>query len=133
MELSQGVTITEPATLDSIREEATRCHARVLYVDTRGMCSREAVVRALGDGIPMDPPITSGRIWDAVEDSLWGGLFGLEEDKIVILLTGSASFAHDEPNEFATMLDVLRCVARELADASCTHDHPKMVCVYVSR
>lgn len=47
---------------------------KLLQIDMKSVFDRKALFRCLSASLPMDPPIQSDRSWDALSDSIWGGV-----------------------------------------------------------
>lgn len=79
----------------------------------------------------MDPPLLGSGSWDALSDSLWGGLYTAPAQKIVILWPDTGNMASFAPAEFATALAVLTDVAALLSDPDVTRGITKELAVVV--
>jgi len=72
--------------------------------------------------MPLDPPLVSNRSWDALSDSLWSGLHGIQSPKILIVWPDFI----DTP-ELHTALNVLADIVGTLSDPDPTQGNPKTV------
>src|SRR6266849_4353557 len=50
---------------------------------------------------PLDPPLGGALNWDALNDSLWGGLDSLKDDRIVIVWPDASHMRAYAPEEYA--------------------------------
>jgi hypothetical protein len=82
--------------------------------------SRSEFFAAIRSILPLDPPMQSDRSWDALSDSLWGGLDALPETRIVLLWPDSATLKSAAPSDFRLAVDVLADVSKTLADVAST-------------
>ncbi|NEE34204.1 barstar family protein, partial [Streptomyces sp. SID7982] len=74
---------------------------------------------------------TFRRVWDALADSVWGGLHELKSSRVVIVWPDARPVAGAE-GDFRTALSILRDVAASLAEARGTSGRPTQVSVYVA-
>lgn len=85
------------------------------------------------DGIratfPLDPPLHGHHGWDALADSLWSGLDGLQEQDIVIVWRDSRYMQMQAVEDFAIALDILHDLPGTLADVALTAGQPKQLLV----
>lgn len=100
------------------------------YVLPRGLNSRQAFFDAVRATLPLDPPIVGDRSWDALSDSLWGGLDALASERLLIVWP-NADAMNQSPADLRTALRVLSDVAEMLADVNATNGRPKTLTVYV--
>jgi hypothetical protein len=84
------------------------------------IASRAEFFGAMRALLPLDPPMQSDRSWDALSDSLWGGLDALPEARIALLWSDSATLKSADPDDFELAVDVLEDVCRTLADVAST-------------
>ncbi|WP_211272879.1 hypothetical protein, partial [Kitasatospora setae] len=66
------VTLLHPRDLP--RARADLAPSRHYPVDTTGVATRAALFDAIRHALPLDPPLLGHHSWDALEDSLFGGL-----------------------------------------------------------
>lgn len=82
--------------------------------------------------VPLDPPVLGNNNWDALSDSLWGGLDSLDTNKIVIIWPSSAEMASAHPEDFKIAINILSELTKSLADAEATVGDAKQVLVVVA-
>jgi len=114
----------------TVTSEATEAGFRV-FVLPAGIDSRESFFDAAGKTFPMDPPIISSRSWDALSDSLWGGLYSVDEDQILIVWPNSTALAESAPKDYETALSVLTDLVTSLGDRETTRERPRNLSVIV--
>ncbi|MEW2374360.1 hypothetical protein AB0940_34150 [Streptomyces sp. NPDC006656] len=100
---------------------------RVFKVETGRAVERTAIIHAFASVVPTDPP-ASGWSWDAFSDSLWEGLYRLEEARVAIVLRGEC-WVNQPHGDVQTALDVLQDVVMLLEDEKTTVGRPTSVCV----
>jgi len=74
--------VSASAATQTIRECVDDWEWYVLPSDIKG---RNDFFWAIRDRFPLDPPIESNHSWDALEDSIFGGLSELETNQLIIL------------------------------------------------
>lgn len=104
----------------------------VIKLSTAGGSGRKAFFDAVRLTAPLDPPVVSERSWDALEDSLWEGLFQLPDRRILIAWLDASGYATEFPEDHAVAMSVLASVADLLAGELATTGRPKDVDVYVA-
>ncbi len=103
----------------------------VIELSTAGGSGRKAFFDAVRSAVPLDPPVITERSWDALEDSLWEGLFQLPEDRIVIAWLDASGYEVSFPEDHEVAMSVLASVVDLLADEHATSGHPKDAEVYI--
>lgn len=105
---------------------------RLIVLDTAGAVDREGFFAAVRAQLPQDPPLGTYRdVWDALADSLFGGLDEMDASVITVVWTGSDRFRRAAPGDYAMALEVLRDVTSQLADPEATASRPTLVRVLV--
>ena len=99
---------------------------------------RTADKQTFGDAVraavPLDPPIGLGPCnWDALADSLFGGLEGLASPRIALVWLDSDTMRDASPGDFAIALEVLGKAAEDASDPRFTSGRPKEVAVIITR
>ena len=136
MDFKPGLVTIAPAEADEIQREARQQGIPLYVISTGGRAGKKVFFEAVRDALPLDPPMD--RIpeicnWDALSDSLRGGIDSLDEDHIVILWPDSSPFSRLAPHELETALFTLAEVADSLSDPSYTVGNPTQVSVYVGK
>jgi RNAse (barnase) inhibitor barstar len=121
----------ESSEAERVVKEATEQGCQVYLVDTAEADSREAFFEAVRHSMPLDPPLMSARSRDALEDSLWEGLYNVESSRIVIVWSNPGPMKNAVPTEFDVAAGVLGTVADQLADETLTVGMPKDVRVFI--
>ena len=128
MEIKPGLSESNDVNVKKLVPEAIAAGFKVFAL-RRGIASREAFFDAVRESIPLDPPIVSSRSWDALSDSLWGGLVSLDQDRILIIWPNANTMAASSPNDYETAVRVLTDVVSSLADRESTQGNQKRVSV----
>ncbi len=93
---------------------------------------QDAFFEAVRASVPLDPPLMSNRKWDALSDSLFGGLAELGADRILLVWTDLAEMVAAAPGEAEIALEVLTDVADTLAEPKYTQGQPVLLTVLTS-
>jgi hypothetical protein len=91
-----------------------------------GIHDRQSFFESVAASVPLDPPLEmhgDRLVWDALSDSVFGGLDELAP-RVVIMWPNSSQLAATEPAEYETAVDVLTQVAETLADRAMTDGQP---------
>ncbi|MBA9007219.1 barstar family protein [Thermomonospora cellulosilytica] len=112
-------------------EAADGGDVRVYSISTAGRSDRRGFFDAVRESLPLDPPLAGSRSWDALADSLWGGINSLGGPSVLIIWRGSAGFRELSPDEYGMACDVLNDVAESLGDPAATAGDPKNVTVFI--
>ena len=72
------------------------------------LLSKDDFCSAAMEILPLDPPYTAenGHNWDALDDSLWGGLFNFSSEKIVIVWQSAGKMKNNDINCFEIVCDI---------------------------
>lgn len=81
--------------------------------------------------LPLDPPFVGSYSWDALSDSIWGGLDGLETHRILKIWSNSDQLK-ESPKDFEFALSVLRQVTKTIASEELIAGSPKEVTVLLT-
>ena len=128
MNLDPGLFDARDLNLETLVAEAKTAGFKVLLLK-QGISTREALFDAVRQSLPLDPPIVSSRSWDALSDSLWGGLASLDQDRILILWPSSTTMATSSPRDYETAVEVLKDVIASLANDEATQGRAKRLSV----
>ncbi|MFI1177338.1 barstar family protein [Streptomyces melanogenes] len=115
-----------------ILNEAAGQGVPAFTLSTAGRTDREAFFKAVQAALPLDPPLGTVRmVWEALADSLWGGLHALETPRVVIVWPDARPVAGAQ-GDFENALDILRDMVTTLAEAQYTRGRPTHVSVYTA-
>lgn len=112
-------------------DEAARQGVPVFTLSTAGRTDKDAFFGAVQVALPLDPPLGPGRVWDALSDSVAGGLHELKSPRVVIVWTDARPVTGAE-GDFGIALEILRDVVATLAEDRYTGGRPTQVSVYVA-
>jgi hypothetical protein len=110
------------ADLDEVRAEATRCHHPLYELSMNGVPDRESFFTAVRSTLPQDPVLVSSRSWDALVDSVRGGIIAAAGNRHVVVWPDLREFA--DP----LGVSVLEQVIRHLEDLP----RRKYLCIYAN-
>jgi len=64
--------------------ELANCGNRVFLLAS-GIKDKRAFFEGVRRSLPLDPPLVGDHTWDALSDSLWNGLHGVDASAIAII------------------------------------------------
>ncbi|MGW5116408.1 barstar family protein [Streptomyces noursei] len=132
MLIGRGFHEVSGAEIPGIVDEAARQGVPVFTLSTAGRADKEAFFKAVRESVPLAPPLgTSRLVWDALSDSLWGGLHELNSSRVVIVWPDARPVAGAE-GDFWIALDILREVAESLAEVRYTGGRTTQVSVCIA-
>ena len=114
--------------LERIAEERRQGGSRVFRLPSN-IWTRARFFKAVRRTLPLDPPLHSNTVWDALSDSLRSGLEELDDERIVIIWPNSWVLAICDPWAYKIACDVLSAVSAQLADAERTCGKVKEVLI----
>ncbi|MEU4152603.1 barstar family protein [Streptomyces sp. NPDC026659] len=130
--IDRGLHEVSGADLPGILDEAARQGIPVFTLSTAGRTDKETFFGAVRETLPLEPPLGTFRmVWDALADSVWGGLHELKSPSVVIVWPDARPVAGAE-GDFRTALSILRDVAASLAEARDTGGRPTQVSVCIA-
>jgi hypothetical protein len=91
--------------------------------------STDQFFEAVRQSLPLNPPLQSNRSWDALSDSLWEGLHGLNDRKIVIVWPDASRMKAAAPEAYSIATSVWIDVITMLADENATLGNTKEISV----
>ncbi|WP_344908061.1 barstar family protein [Actinomadura meridiana] len=133
MKLASGVSIIDTVDAEEVAQVANQAGCVLYQISMAGRSGRESFFAAIKDALPLDPPISGARSWEALADSLWEGIHQKNHRCAVILWSDATTMAEESPRDFAAAVDVLTDVARLLGDPDAAAGRPTDVCVYVAK
>ncbi len=128
-EPKSGVTMIPYLLFDQAVEELRSQPCRVFKIHTI-TDTKFGFFEAIQAALPLGPPIQTLN-WDALTDSLWEGIYQLDENWAVIAWKGAPSMKLNDPELYCIALDVLEDVARQLQDEKATLRKTKTLSVLV--
>jgi hypothetical protein len=127
-----GLSIVGPSEVDAAADEARREGVPLFVLSTGDGADREAFFDAVRRTLPLDPPLPSARSWDALEDSVWQGIYDVASGRAVIVWRDAPEFAAKDRVDFEEALSVFKSIAQTLSEPRYTDGRPKTLCVYVA-
>jgi hypothetical protein len=124
-----GLQRTGAFDVHAVRLDAERAGFTVFVLPD--VVDRASFFDAVRATFPLDPPLLGNRSWDALEDSLWEGLYTHPAHRIAILWPSTRAMETAASAELEIALEVLAHVAQSLADPRFTCGAPKEVAILV--
>lgn len=109
--LEPGIVFAAPSELDRVEAVCGRLNVPVHHISTAG--GYQDFFWSVRDTFPLDPLIVSARSWDALSDSMRGGLYHVSDKRIVLLWRDSAGLRETDPHSYMIALNVLGAVSRD--------------------
>ncbi|MFF3446750.1 hypothetical protein ACFYXJ_06360 [Streptomyces sp. NPDC002667] len=133
MVIDRGLHEVSGTDIPRILAEAAGQGLPVFTLSTSGRIDKEAFFAAVRETLPLDPPLGNSRmVWDALSDSVWGGIHALQSPRVVIVWP-DVRLGAGAHGDFQMALDILRDVVATLAEARYTGGRPTQLSVYVAR
>jgi hypothetical protein len=120
------------------RDELARVIAELEYDGARVFVLPETIhdKRSFFDAaqsLPLNPPLVRHRDnWDALSDSIWGGIGDVASDRVGIVWPSASVMARSDPEGYAVAIDVLAGLPASLADPALTAGDPEKLVVVVA-
>lgn len=111
--------------------EAQESGVPVYRLSSDARLGREGLFNSMRRQLPLDPPVSSDRSWDAMADSLWSGLDLQAQTEHLIVWDDADHFAAADWREYEMAIAALGHVCELLADPVATLGQPKKVTVVV--
>ncbi len=89
---------------------------RLVELDGSSVDDAESFFKKVKSLLPLDPPISGAVNWDALSDSLWGGLDELREARVALLWLHAEKMLHHGLCDLLSAVDCLQSVARSFND-----------------
>ena len=80
---------------------------------------------------PLNPPLQSDHVWDALSDSLWSGLDDLSAKEITIVWSGANVMKDYDPRGYELATSTLNDVSKQLGSPEYTCSRPKTVIISI--
>jgi Barstar (barnase inhibitor) len=103
-----------------------------VFLPPGGIKDKRAFFEGIRKSLPLDPLVVGDRSWDALSDSLWGGLYNVDTSSIAIIWPGSSEMAKAQPEDFEIAKSALSDLTESLADAKATVGNVKQVVVVLA-
>lgn len=79
--------------------------------------------------LPLDPPLSGNEKWDALEDSLWGGLYETSASYILIVWRSAFFMERLAAQDFRIAVDILSDLAKSISDKNIANPKQKEVAI----
>lgn len=113
---SCGVQVLEGTNLDAICREREKAGWKVFFLPNSIESAKDFVV-AIQELLPLDPPLFSeSNSWDAISDSLWGGVHALQAGDVLIVWPSPSRLLTKDPFAHQQIVSVFESISRTLQD-----------------
>ncbi|MEV0990806.1 hypothetical protein [Streptomyces sp. NPDC049949] len=126
-----GVEVIQVEQARQILADAIAAGIPHFVFDTRGREDRESIFREIRNSIPLDPPLASSGSWDALSDSLFGGLYETSGEFVTVVWM-NAGWREGVAGDLLTTFQIFEEVVALLQDERATAGKPKRVLVYIT-
>lgn len=109
----------------SLKEEFEKNSWLVYIFEGTGIVSKESFFNKIKNTLPLDPPLGDYNVWDALQDSLFGGIDLLESKKICIIWDNHQIMENAAAKDYKIILEIFEEVAGLLKDDDVTCGSPK--------
>lgn len=107
----------QTACLQRLLQHFTDAGFEVLWLDGSRIEDKRSFFAGVREQLPLDPPLRSEDRWDALFDSLWGGLGELEKPRVALVWTHCHRMLRRGLPDLLTAVDGLLALARDAARA----------------
>jgi hypothetical protein len=128
-----GVTRVGRDELDALVLAERERGVLILMLTTGVDADKAALFRAARTQLPLDPPLGTYRdVWDALSDSLSGGIGALETQQVVVAWPDAHEMRRVHPTDARDAEEILKFVAETLAEPRFTANRPTALRVYIT-
>lgn len=123
--LSSGLFLLNSEKAQEMISECKSLNWLILYIpDNSGL--KDEFCSAVAENLPLDPPYDAvyGHNWDALDDSLWGGMDSLSEDKILIIWNSAGKMQNNDAQSFEIVCDIFSNLTVSLVDEKKKENKP---------
>lgn len=128
-----GISYISESEIDKFDQETRAAGFKVYHLATGDASDKESFIRAVSRVLPLDPPIVGFRNWDALSDSLFGGLDSQDVKGITIMWTGGATLEGRSRGDFDMAVSMFHQVVELLSSEEATANNATWVHVYIAR
>lgn len=134
MDFSPGLHKVVSLDVAATAAEAASLGYKVFILPAHGIFDKMTFFDAVRATLPLNPPVHTS--WDALDDSLWEGLYELTEDRILILwpnarvMSANGTWSTPGFSDFQNALDIFEQAAATLGNPKYA-PNPKDVVVIV--
>jgi hypothetical protein len=127
----QGLQEITNSDVEAVVRELVSHGSRIFRLPA-GIKDKRDLFDAARKVLPLDPPVMGHHSWDALADSLWSGLDGVDAGDIAIIWPGSEEMAKGASDDFQTAKSILSDLAQSLADPEATVGNVKHLVVVLA-
>jgi hypothetical protein len=132
MDFTAGVSMIDAAQVADLKAAVESAGIDAFNLTTAKVTNKPGFFEAMRSALPMDPPIGIVRpSWDALDDSLWGGIDALDVPRVAIFWTDSIALREADPETYTNALRTFSDVTESLMDLHATVGNRTAVHVYI--
>lgn len=109
----------------ALKSELEKNDWAVYILEGIGIVSKDSFFNKVKITLPLDPSLGDYNVWDALQDSLFGGIDLLESKKICIIWDNSHIMQNADAKDYKMILEIFEDVTGLLKDDRVTCDSPK--------
>jgi hypothetical protein len=118
--------------LDDLRQLLHQHGFRMIDLDGQNITDADSFFAATAEQLPQDPELVGQKAnWDALLDSLWGGLVLLEENRVALLWLHADRMLHQGLPDLLIATEVLRDLARQVSTTEHGGSHPILLQIFL--
>ena len=129
MSYRKGIFRVTLGTSKALVEDSSGEDRQVFHLSS-GIHDKSSLFSAIRKAVPLDPPL-SGHLdsWDALEDSLWSGLYAVPERNLIIVWPEASELLRASPKDFETAAAILEDITNTLDDPTVTNGPVKSLAI----
>lgn len=125
-----GLNYIDEEKITSILDENKTCP---LFFLGNEIADKDGFYRDIRDNFPLDPPLLGNSVnWDALADSLWGGIFNLEKSNVFFVWRGHKKMQENDRKSYLVATEVLTSIANTLSEPKYTSGRPVDLFILIS-
>jgi hypothetical protein len=122
----------EAARLTGVTNEQRDRGCAIYLIAGKGISAKAGFFDAVRGTFPLDPPLEGRPVWDALADSLVGGLVLTEARCLAMVWEDSSNMERETPTDFDIAVRILDHVATQLSNPKFTNGKIFDVHVYLA-
>lgn len=103
----------------------------IFFLRGKIIFDRNSFFNAIKATLPLDPPIVGSHSWDALSDSIWGGIDSIVENKIVIIWENTEVMQIHANEDYNIAIELLDDIAKSLNNDKATDGETKQVGIII--
>lgn len=132
MKPSSGLHHLGPSDLEAVLGAARSGGWTLFELDGSEIVDCKSFFDRAREILPMAPPLLGSHSWDALSDSVWGGLYELDTKKLLVVWRDANQMASRARSDYDIAIEILNDLARDMGSAKDTGGKPKRVCIILA-